>query len=115
MQLQNIIAICIVIALAFVIDSTVKLYRYRRRNEISGRLRDLAILRRPNDFPIQEARLTFKNWIACGAMLVLVALFLLIGPLPAGDDSATMPTQVIAGKPITGDPATDKAATGETK
>lgn len=83
MPFHQIVAICIVIAMAFVIDSTVKLFRYRRRNETSltrGPLRDIAILRRPNDFPIEETRLTYRNWIACGGMLALMILFLLTSP-----------------------------------
>lgn len=83
MEFHQAVAICIVIAMAFVIDSTVKLFRYRRRSQISamrGPLRDIQILRRPNDFEMEETRLTYKNWLSCAAMLALMILFLLTSP-----------------------------------
>ena len=84
MAFHQIVAICIVVALAFVIDSTVKLFRFRRKNGIRDRFRDLRIMRRPSDFPLDEARLTYKSWIACIATLGFVLLFLVVAPSGVG-------------------------------
>jgi len=99
MQFHQIVALCIVIALAFVIDSTVKLQRYRRKNEIRGGLRDFRILRRPNDFPLEETRLAFRNWISCAATLGFVVLYLVAAPPGVGptDALSTAPAAAPAG------------------
>jgi hypothetical protein len=83
MEFHIVIAIAIIITMAFVMDSTVKLFRFRRKNKITQsplKFRDISILRRPNDFPVEEARLTYKNWISCTVMLVLMMLFLYVSP-----------------------------------
>ena len=80
MEFHRVVAICIIIALALVIDSGIKLFRYRRRNEIRDRFRDFHVLRRPSDFPLVEARLTYKCWIASMSTLGLVLLFLATAP-----------------------------------
>ena len=87
MELHQVIGVSLVLAMAFVVDSTVKLFRFRRRNRDSlklTRLRDLTILIRPNEFPPEEARLTYRNWIACGAFLALLLIFLAIKPESLG-------------------------------
>lgn len=94
MEFHQAVAICIVIAMAFVIDSTVKLYKYRRKNDIQnlkGPLRDLSILRRPLDYPHEEARLTIRNWLSCAVMLGLMVLFLLTSPETLRHPGATAP------------------------
>ncbi|MEQ9123289.1 MAG: hypothetical protein RIM80_12070 [Alphaproteobacteria bacterium] len=100
MEFHQIVALCIVIALAFVIDSTVKLQRYRRKNEIRGAaLRDFRILRRPNEFPLQETRLAFRSWIACAAAVGFVVLYLAAAPPGVGptDALSTAPAGAPAG------------------
>ena len=100
MDIYIVVAIAIIITMAFVLDSTVKLFRFRRQNkvaQVSLKFRDISILRRPNDFPVEEARLTYKNWISCTVMLLLMAIFLCISPdnlrqaspLPLANPSAT--------------------------
>lgn len=95
MEFHQVIAISIVIALAFVIDSTVKLFRFRRRNKITQapwQLRDIKILKRPNDYPLEEARLTAKNWISSAVLLGLIVVFLLTSPERLRNpDSVTSP------------------------
>lgn len=111
MEFYQVVAICIVICMAFVIDSTVKLFRYRRRNKIEQsflKFRDLQILRRPNDFEMQEARLTYKNWISSGAMLVLIITFLVISP-PSLRDAKPPPLWPLSSGEETA-PATPDAA-----
>ena len=83
MEPHNIVAICAILSMAFVIDSTVKLWRYRKRNGLlkaSIGFRDIKILFRPNEYEVEEARLTYKNWISTGAMLTLMIIFLFINP-----------------------------------
>lgn len=107
MELHQAVAICIVIALAFVIDSTVKLYKYRRKNEITnlkGPFRDISILRRPLDFEYEEARLTIRNWLSCAMMLALVVAFLLISPPTLREGGATTPPE--PGAPVNVQPGT---------
>lgn len=97
MEFHQAVAICIVISMAFVIDSTVKLYKYRRKNGIhnmQGPLRDMKILRRPLDYDHEEARLTIRNWLSCCMMLALMVVFLIASPpslreAPAEDAPAT--------------------------
>ena len=77
MQIHLIFAICTLVSLGVVVDTTVKLFRFRRKNaQTLGKMafRDFAILRRPNDFPVEETRLTYKNWLSSLATLVLIAL-----------------------------------------
>lgn len=83
MQFHQIVSIGVMIALAFVIDTTVKLFRYRRRAKISQepwRMRDIQILRKPDQFPADEVNLARRHWIACAAMLGLILLFLAVRP-----------------------------------
>jgi|GEM_PF-1444472 len=91
MSLHQVAAICIVIALAFVVDSTVKLYRFRRKNKITDRFRDIRILRRPTDFPFEETRLTYRSWISCAATLGFIVLFLILAPEGVGPMDALSP------------------------
>ena len=94
MEFHHFVAISVLICMAFVVDTTVKLLRYRRRHkdELDGKpFRDLRILRRPNDFPLQEARLTYKNWISCVAMLVTIAIFLFSDPERRHSSGAAAP------------------------
>ena len=98
MEFHQVIAISIVIALAFVIDSTVKLFRFRRRNKITQapwQFRDIKILKRPNDYPLEEARLTAKNWISSAVLFGLIVVFLLTSPESLRNpNSATSPPSV---------------------
>jgi len=109
LQLHLVFAICTLVALGFVVDSTVKLYRYRRKNaQTLGKMafRDFAILRRPNDFAVEEARLTYKNWISSLATLVLIALFAWASPEPdgaaGGDPPAVEEAPASGGAPTVG-------------
>jgi hypothetical protein len=108
MEFHIVVAIAIIIALALVMDSTLKLFRFRRKNKITQsplKFRDISILRRPNDFPVEEARLTYKNWISCTVMLILMVLFLYIspdslrdvGPPPLAEPPAATTTGATAG------------------
>ncbi len=87
MEFYQVVGLSLVIAMAFVVDSTVKLFRYRRRNKDTLEpvpFRDLAILARPSRFTREEARLTYRNWISCAATVVLITLFLALSPEGTG-------------------------------
>lgn len=83
MEYHQAIAICVIISLAFVIDSTIKLYKYRAKNKVDhirGPLRDIAIVRRPAQFPLEESRLVIRNWLSCLAFLGLLVAFHFASP-----------------------------------
>ena len=91
MELYQVVAISVIVAIAFCLDSTVKLYRYRRRNNINQsplQFRDIKILRRPNDYETEETRLTYRNWISSIAVLALLLLFVKIKPEAISDAAA---------------------------
>ena len=83
MHFHQVIAIAVMVALALVIDTTIKLFRYRRRAKIAQepwRMRDVQILRKPEQFEPDEVKLARRHWIACVAMLAMILLFLALRP-----------------------------------
>jgi len=83
MQFYQIVALAVMLTLGFLIDTTVKLFRYRRRAKIAQepwRMRDIQILRRPKTFEAEEVRLARRHWVSCVLMLGLILLFLAVRP-----------------------------------
>lgn len=83
MQFHQIVALAVMVALGFLIDTTIKLFRYRRRAKIAQepwRMRDIQILRKPEAFEVDEVRLARRHWIACALMLGMFLLFLFVRP-----------------------------------
>lgn len=71
------------IAMGFVVNSTLKLNRFRKKIGVKRTmvdLRDLSVLRQPRNYDNEEVRLVRSNWIACGALLALVLLMLAVSP-----------------------------------
>ena len=71
------------IAMGFVVNSTLKLNNLRKQNGVvrtAVNLRDLSIFRQPQNFDEQEVRLVRNNWIACATMFALVLLMLAVSP-----------------------------------
>ncbi len=71
------------IAMGFVVNSTLKLNRYRKKTGVKRTmvdLRDLSVLRQPRNYDNEEVRLVRSNWIACAALLALVLLMLALSP-----------------------------------
>lgn len=109
MDYHQAIAICVVISLAFVIDSTIKLYKYRAKNEVDhirGPLRDIAIVRRPAAFPLEESRLVIRNWLSCFAFLGLLVAFYFASPDDVGPSSALTPPAPSSQSDVSDAPAT---------
>jgi hypothetical protein len=94
MEFHQFVAISVLISAAFVVDGTIKLYRYRKRSEVQQKpwdFRDLKVLRRPRDYPLQEARMVFRSWLACLTLVVMIGVFLVTNPempSPAAPDPA---------------------------
>jgi hypothetical protein len=83
MEAYQAVAIAVMIAMGFVVNSTLKLTRFRKRIGVKRTLvdlRDLSVFRQPRNFDAEEVRLVRANWIACGALLALVLLMLALIP-----------------------------------
>ena len=83
MELYQAVAIAVMIAMGFVVNSTLKLNNLRKKNGVARtmvNLRDLSVFRQPQDFDAEEVQLVRRNWIACGALLALVLLMLVVIP-----------------------------------
>ncbi len=77
------VAIAVMIAMGFVVNSTLKLNGLRKKNGVVRtmvNLRDLSVLRQPQNYDTEEVRLVRSNWIACAALLALVLLMLAVSP-----------------------------------
>lgn len=99
MDLYHAFAICVVISLAFVVDSTIKLYKYRKKEEISqlrGPARDFAIIKDPTAYNFQEARLVIRSWLSCLLFLILLGVFYFMSP----DDVRPGMAAAINGQPV---------------
>ena len=71
------------IAMGFVVNSTLKLTRFRKKIGVKRTmidLRDLSVFRQPRNFDAEEVRLVRNNWIACAALFALVLLMLALIP-----------------------------------
>jgi hypothetical protein len=76
-------AIAVMIAMGFVVNSTLKLTRFRKKIGVKRTmvdLRDLYVFRQPRNYDSEEVRLVRANWIACAAVLALVMLMLALSP-----------------------------------
>ena len=83
METYQAVAIAVMIAMGFVVNSTMKLNNLRKRNGIVRpmiNLRDLAVLRNPQDYDAEEVNLVRTNWIACATLFALVLLMLAVSP-----------------------------------
>ena len=71
------------IAMGFVVNSTLKLKNFRKKIGVKRTmvdLRDLSVFRKPWNYDAEEVRLVRTNWIACVAVFALVLLMLAVSP-----------------------------------
>jgi hypothetical protein len=83
MELYQVVAIAVMIAMGLVVNSTLKLNHLRKKNGVvrtAINLRDLAVFRQPQNFDAQEVYLVRSNWIACATLFALVLLMLAVSP-----------------------------------
>jgi hypothetical protein len=83
MEPYQVVAIAVMIAMGFVVNSTLKLTRFRKKIGVKRTmvdLRDLSVFRQPRNYDNEEVRLVRANWIACAALLALVLLMLAVSP-----------------------------------
>jgi hypothetical protein len=83
MQPYQAVALAVMIAMAFVVNSTLKLDRFRKQIGVRRTMfnvRDLSVIRQPRNYDTEEVRLVRTNWIACAALLALVLLMLAVSP-----------------------------------
>ena len=83
MEPYQAVAIAVMIAMGFVVNSTLRLSRFRKKIGVKRTmvdLRDLSVFRQPRDYDVEEVRLVRANWIACAAVFALVLLMLAVSP-----------------------------------
>ena len=83
MEPYQAVAIAVMIAMGFVVNSTMKLNKYRKKigvKRTAVNLRDLSVFRQPWNYDAEEARLVRTNWIACATLFALVLLMLAVSP-----------------------------------
>ena len=83
MEAYQFVAVAVMIAMGFVVNSTLKLTRFRKKTGVKRTmvdLRDLSVFRRPGNYDAEEVRLVRNNWITCAALLALVLLMLAVSP-----------------------------------
>ena len=83
MEPYKAVAIAVMIAMGFVVNSTLKLNRFRKKIGVKRTmvdLRDLSVFRQPRNYDAEEVRLVRANWITCAALLALVILMLGVIP-----------------------------------
>ncbi len=83
MEFYQIAAIAVMVAMGVVVNSTMKLNNYRKTSGVlktAINLRDLSVIRQPQDFAVEEVRLVRNSWLACVAAFALVVLMLVLIP-----------------------------------
>ena len=83
MEAYQFVAVAVMIAMGFVVNSTLKLTRFRKKTGVKRTmvdLRDLSVFRQPGNYDAEEVRLVRNNWITCAALLALVLLMLAVSP-----------------------------------
>ena len=83
MEAYQVVAVAVMIGMGFVVNSTLKLTRFRKKTGVKRTmvdLRDLSVFRQPGNFDVEEVRLVRRNWIACAALFALVLLMLAVSP-----------------------------------
>ena len=83
MEPYQAVALAVMIAMAFVVNSTLKLNKFRKQIGVRRTMfnwRDLSVIRHPRNYDIEEVRLVRANWIACATLLALVLLMLAVSP-----------------------------------
>ena len=83
MEPYQAVAVAVMIAMGFVVNSTMKLNKFRKKIGVKRtmvNLRDLSVLRQPRDYDSEEVRLVRTNWIACVTLFALVLLMLAVSP-----------------------------------
>jgi hypothetical protein len=83
METYQFVAIGVMVAMALVVDSTLRLNSLRKKLGIARPMinwRDLAVVWQPQDFDAYEVTLVRRNWIACTAVFGLVILMLTLIP-----------------------------------
>jgi len=83
MEPYQAVALAVMIAMGFVVNSTLKLSKFRKKIGVKRtmvNLRDLSVFRQPGNYDTEEVRLVRSNWIACATLLALVLLMLAVSP-----------------------------------
>lgn len=83
MESYQVVAIAVMFAMGVVVNSTMKLNNYRKTNGVvktAINLRDLSVIKQPQDFDVEEVRLVRNSWLACAAAFALVVLMLVLIP-----------------------------------
>jgi hypothetical protein len=83
MEPYQAVAVAVMIAMGFVVNSTMRLTKFRKKIGVKRtmvNLRDLSVFRRPRNYDAEEVRLVRTNWIACATVLALVLLMLAVSP-----------------------------------
>lgn len=83
MEPYQAVALAAMIAMGFVVNSTLKLNKFRKKIGVRRTLfdvRDLSVIRQPRNYDTEEVRLVRTNWIACATTLALVLLMLALSP-----------------------------------
>ncbi|MDX1487474.1 MAG: hypothetical protein R3268_04685, partial [Acidiferrobacterales bacterium] len=77
------VALSAMFAMGIVVSSTIKLNRFRKKIRVKRTmfdLRDLSVIRQPQNYDVEEVRLVRKHWIACATTLALILLMLALSP-----------------------------------
>ncbi len=83
MEPYQAVAVAVMIAMGFVVNSTMRLNKFRKKIGVKRtmvNLRDLSVFRRPRNYDSEEVRLVRTNWIACATVFALVLLMLAVSP-----------------------------------
>ena len=91
METYHFVAIVVVIAMGFVVDTTLRLNKLRKQLGIVRPMinwRDLEVAYQPQDFDAYEVTLVRRNWAACTAVFALVLLLLTLLPPDMAQDLA---------------------------
>ena len=83
MEPYQAVAVAVMIAMGFVVNSTIRLNNLRKKIGVKRtmvNLRDLSVFRQPRNYDNEEVRLVRANWIACAALFALVMLMLAVSP-----------------------------------
>ncbi len=83
MEPYQAVAVAVMIAMGFVVNSTMKLNKFRKKIGVKRtmvNLRDLSVFRQPRNYDTEEVRLVRTNWVACVTLFTLVLLMLAVSP-----------------------------------
>ena len=83
MEPYQAVAVAVMIAMGFVVNSTMKLNKFRKKIGVKRtmvNLRDLSVFRQPRNYDTEEVHLVRTNWVACVTLFTLVLLMLAVSP-----------------------------------